>query len=151
MAALLTSTDFADLLGARLLVQLTTDTVGATTPDEDVIDATSAAAWGEMWEPLSIRYSKPATCPAGAAKDILRTITLYRLYLRHPEWLATPEGEVIKSNRDDAIKRCQAAGAGKANLEGLTLLTADEQDAAGSGIGYYANDVVFDKTSYRGF
>lgn len=149
--ALLTSADFADLISLPLLIRLTNDTAGAAAVDEDVIDKCSAAAWDEMWEKLGVRWSKPATVPAGGAKDILLVVTRYRLYSRRPELLATPEGEVIRLERDDAIKRCKAAGAGDAVMAGLTLLTDDEADAQGGSFSFYSNDVVYDKTTFRGF
>ena len=149
---LLTSADFADLISLPLLIRLTNDTAGAAAVDEGVIDKCSAAAWDEMWEKLGVRWSKPATVPAtGPAKDILRKITRYGMYSRRPELLATPEGEVIRLERDDAIKRCKAAGDGDAVIAGLTLLSDDEADAQGGSFDYYSNDVVFDKTTFRGF
>lgn len=150
--ALLTSADFTDLISLPLLIRLTNDTAGASSVDEDVIDKCSTAAWDEMWEALGVRYTKPATVPTtGPAKDILRKITRYGMYSRRPELLATPEGEVIRLERDDAIKRCKAAGAGDAVMAGLTLLTDDEADAQGGSFDYYSNGVVFTKTTYRGF
>lgn len=150
--ALLTSADFTGLISAPLLIRLTNDTAGASSVDETVIDKVSAAAWDEMWEPLSLRYTKPAAVPAaGPCKDLLRKVTRYGLYSRRPEMLATPEGEVIRLERDDAIKRCKAAGAGDAVIEGLTLLTDDEADAQGGSFAFYSNDVVYTKTNYRGF
>ena len=150
--ALLTSADFTDLISLPLLIRLTNDTAGASSVDEDVIDKCSTAAWDEMWEALGVRYTKPATVPTtGPAKDILRKITRYGMYSRRPELLATPEGEVIRLERDDAIKRCKAAGAGDAVIEGLALLTDDEADAQGGSFAFYSNDVVYTKTNYRGF
>lgn len=149
--ALLTSADFADMIGAKLLIQLTTDTPNAVAPDEDAIDVTSTGAWSEMWEYLGGRYVKPATVPAGSAKELLLTITRYRLYLRHPEFLATPEGEVVRMTYDDAVKRLKAVRDGDNAISGLTLLTTDELEDAGAGALYYANDVVYSKTEYRGF
>lgn len=147
---MLTAADFAGLISPQLLINLTRDAAGATTPDETVITAVSAAAWDEMWEPLSVRYTKPATCPDGPAKDLLRKITRYGLYSRRPELLATPEGEIIRLERDDAMKRCRAAGNGDAVIAGLTLLSADDLEDQGSGVTFYANDVVYTKTTYRG-
>lgn len=150
--ALLTSADFADLISAQLLINLTSDTAGATVPDEDVIDKVSAAGWDEMFAWLGVRYATPATVPAtGPTKDWLRKVTRYGMYSRRPELLATPEGEVIRLERDDAMKLCKAAGAGDAVVAGLTLLTDDEADAIGGSFAYYSNDVVYTKTTYRGF
>ena len=83
--------------------------------------------------------------------DILLIVTRYYLYSRRPELLATPEGEVVLREKEDALKRCKAAGTGDASIPGLTLLTTDELDAAGSGAVYYANEVVYGPTTYRGF
>ncbi len=150
--ALLTSSDFADLISLPLLIRLTNDTAGASSVEEDVIDKCSVAAWDEMWERLGVRYAKPATVPAtGPCMDILRKLTRYGMYSRRPELLATPEGEVIRLERDDAIKRCKAAGDGDAIIAGLTLLSDDEADAQGGTFAYYSNDVVYGKTNYRGF
>lgn len=150
--ALLTSSDFADLISLPLLVRLTNDTAGAVAVDEDVIDKCSAAAWDEMFERLGVRYAQPATVPAaGPCMDILRKVTRYGMYSRRPELLATPEGEVIRLERDDAIKRCKAGGDGDAVIAGLTLLTDDEADAQGGSLDYYSNEVVFTSTTFRGF
>lgn len=150
--ALLTSADFTDLISAQLLINLTNDTAGAVTPDEDVIDKVSAAGWNEMFAWLGVKYAQPATVPAtGPCKEWLRKVTRYGMYSRRPELLATPEGEVIRLERDDVMKLCKAAGAGDAVVAGLTLLTDDEADAIGGTFDYYSNDVVYTKTNYRGF
>lgn len=150
--ALLTSADFADLISAQLLINLTRDTAGATTPDETVIDKVSAAAWDEMWERLGIRYTQPATVPAtGPCMDLLRKITRYGLYSRRPELLATPEGEVIRLERDDAMRRCKAGGDGDAVIAGLSLLSDTAAEAQGGTLSYYSNAVVYTRESYQGF
>ena len=151
MSALLTSADFTDLISPQLLINLTNDTPGATAADESVIDVCSGKAWSEMWDWLGQRYTKPATATAGSCKDILLTVTRYYLYSRRPELLATPEGEIVSREKENAIKRCKDAGAGDASIDGLTLLTADELEAAGAGAVYYANEVVYGPTTYRGF
>lgn len=149
--ALLTSSDFADLISAQLLINLTNDAPAAA-PDEDVIDKVSAAGWDEMFAWLGVRYTQPATVPAtGPCKEWLRKVTRYGLYSRRPELLATPEGEVIRLERDDVMKLCKAAGAGDAVVAGLSLISTDDADAQGGSFGYYANDVVYTKTNYRGF
>ena len=145
---MLTSADFADLIDAALLINLTG---GTAAPDEDVITKVSVAAWDEMFVLLGERYVKPATCPTGPAKDILRKVTRYGLYSRRPELLATPEGEMIRLEKKDALSLCEKAARGDASIAGLTLLDADALDDAGAGISYYANDVVYTKTTYRGF
>lgn len=151
--ALLTSADFADLISAQLLINLTNDTAGAVTPDEDVIDKVSVAGWNEMFAwGLGVKYAQPATVPAtGPCKELLRRMTRYGMYSRRPELLATPEGEVIRLERDDVVKLCKAVAAGDAVVAGLTLLTDDEADAIGGTFDYYSNDVVYTKTNYRGF
>ena len=150
--SLLTSSDFADLISAALLINLTNDTAGAMTPDEAVIDKCSAAGWNEMFAWLGVRYAQPTTVPAiGPSREWLRKVTRYGMYARRPELLATPEGEVIRLERDDVMKLCKAAGAGDAVVAGLTLLTDDEADAIGGSFDYYSNDVVYTKTNYRGF
>lgn len=149
--ALLTSADFAGKITPQLLINLTRDAAGATTPDETVIDSCSAKSWAEMWEELGKRYTKPATCPAGSCMDILLTVTRYWMYSRRPENVAGPEGEVVYREYADVIKRCKRAGDGDAVIEGLSLLTDDEADAQGGSFSYYSNDVVYTKTNYRGF
>lgn len=149
--ALLTSSDFADLISAQLLINLTNDAPAATV-DEDVIDKVSAAGWNEMFAWLGVRYTQPATVPTtGPCKEWLRKVTRYGMYARRPELLATPEGEVIRLERDDVMKLCKAAGAGDAVVAGLSLISTDDADAQGGSFGYYANDVVYTKTNYRGF
>jgi len=148
--ALLTSADFVDLISLQLLINLTE---GTTVPDEDVIDKCSADFWNDdMWPLLGLRYTKPATLPTtGPLKGWLRKGTRYGMYARRPELLATPEGEVIRLERDDVVKLCKAAGAGDAVVEGLALLTSDESAAQGSPLSWYSNDVVYTKTNFRGF
>ena len=145
---MLTSADFEDLIEAQLLINLTG---GTSVPDEDVITKVSIAAWDEMFGYLGLVYSKPVTCPDGPAKDILRKVTRYGLYSRRPELLATPEGEAIRLEKKDALALCVAASKGDAVIAGLTLLDADGLEEQGSGAMYYANDVVYTKTTYRGF
>lgn len=145
---MLTSADFADLISAPLLVNLTE---GTTTPDENVITKVSAAAWDEMFGFLGERYSKPATCPDGLAKELLRKVTRYGLYSRRPELLATPEGEMIRLEKKDALALCEKAARGNASIAGLALLDADALEDAGSGAVYFSNEVVYGPTTYRGF
>lgn len=144
---MLTAADFADLISAQLLINLTG---GTTAPDEDVITKVSAAAWDEMFIHLGERYAKPATCPDGPAKELLRKATRYGLYLFRPELLATPEGEVIRLERKDALALCEKAARGDASIEGLAALDTDALADAGAGLAYLSNPPVFTKTTYRG-
>jgi len=148
VGGLLSSADFADLIDAQLLINLTG---GTSSPDENVIAKVSAAAWDEMFGFLGERYTKPATCPDGLAKELLRKVTRYGLYSRRPELLATPEGEMIRLERKDALALCEKAAKGDASIAGLALLDADALEDAGTGAVYYANDVVYGPTTYRGF
>lgn len=145
---MLTSADFADLIDAQLLINLTG---GTSSPDEDVIAAVSSDFWDEMWAFLGERYAEPASCPDGLAKTILRKGTRYGLYSRRPELLATPEGEMVRLERKDALALCEKAARGEASIVGLTLLDADTLEEQGSGMVYDANEVVYTKTTYRGF
>jgi hypothetical protein len=144
---MLTSADFADLISAQLLINLTG---GTTAPDEDVITKVSAAAWDEMFIHLGQRKAKPATCPDGPAKELLRKITRYGLYSFRPELLATPEGEMIRLEKKAAIDDCKAVARGDADIEGLTDLDSDALADAGAGLTYLSNPPVFTKTTYRG-
>lgn len=145
---MLTAADFTDLIEDQLLINLTG---GTSAPDEDVIEAVSSDSWDEMWGFLGLIYAKPATCPDGLAKNLLRRITRYGLYARRPEHLATAEGEAIRLDKKDALALCEKASRGDAAIEGLTPLSADELDDAGPGLVAVSNAVVFGPTNYRGF
>jgi len=150
MSALLTSADFTDLISPQLLINLTNDTPGATSADESVIAAVSAAAWDEMFVYMPAKR-KPAACPDGPEKDALRKVTRYGLYSRRPELVATPEGEVVRLEKKEAIDMCKAVTRREADFPGLVDLTADDLESSGSGAVYYANEVVYGPTTYRGF
>ena len=46
---------------------------------------------------------------------------------------------------------CKAVTRREADFPGLVDLTADDLESSGSGAVYYANEVVYGPTTYRGF
>lgn len=150
-----TSADLAGKIGGSLLVDLTNDSPGATLPSELVIGECSSEGWDtDIWTRLIPVAQKPANdAIPPALKGLWADITIYRLHLRHEEYLQTAPGTAkhwARQRYEDALALFDKVAAGKAWIEGLLPATAAIVENQGTG-GWFSDGQVFTPENFRGF
>lgn len=149
MSATFTSADFAGLVTAKILTQLTDENPNATVPKETTIAQTSATAVDDMFALLGQRKVRPDTMPgAGAFRNAALAVTLYYLYSRSPDLLrgldgtGDPTKHPIYLRYAKAMSDCRGVARGEADWPELVAKMMDDPGELGT---LYGNEspVVF--------